>query len=64
LIATGVAGLVPAAPEFFSIVSSLAKKRVMKLKALILRRPRSSRGRLEGWQQARPSKWPSFETRR
>jgi hypothetical protein len=21
-------------------------------------------GRLEGWQQARPSKWPSFETRR
>ncbi len=30
---------------------------------LILRRPRSSRGRLEGWPQARYRLWPSFETR-
>src|SRR5262249_23607703 len=29
---------------------------------LILRRPRSSRGRLEGWPLARPRPWPSFET--
>ena len=30
---------------------------------LILTRPRSSRGRLEGWPQARSCLWPSFETR-
>src|SRR5260370_29991500 len=30
---------------------------------LILRRPRSSRGRLEGWPRARCRLWPSFETR-
>src|SRR5713226_1343337 len=30
---------------------------------LILRRPRSSRGRLEGWPLARSRSWPSFETR-
>src|SRR5712691_7535031 len=30
---------------------------------LILRRPRSLRGRLEGWPQARSRLWPSFETR-
>src|SRR5262244_4246004 len=30
---------------------------------LILRRPRSWRGRLEGWPQARSRLWPSFETR-
>src|SRR5712692_3772425 len=30
---------------------------------LILRRPRSSRGRLEGWPRARSRLWPSFEMR-
>jgi len=34
-----------------------------KLSDLIVRRPRSSRGRLEGWPRARSCLWPSFETR-
>src|SRR5215831_15070392 len=35
---------------------------VLKLSDLILRRPHSSRGRLEGWPRARSRLWLSFET--
>src|SRR5258707_15848134 len=43
---------------------SLVDHRAAEIKPsdLILRRPRSSRGRLEGWPQARPRPLPSFET--
>jgi len=34
-----------------------------EIEDLIMRRLRSSRGRLEGWPRARSRLWPSFETR-